>query len=367
MRSLPALAAVAAVLTLPAAAAAEVPVNHSPPFIDVNPPDAVYVGHALVKLPGAWSTTPPPGTSVATQWQDCDAAGEGCVPITGATGGVYPLQPADVGHTIRVQEIASNGPDRSAPVSSEPTIVVQPRRVLPAPPPVPSGPVLTGRPVLTGVGKRGQTLTTTPGTWSGIAPITFRYRWLRCYGVCRLIAGAGAPAYRLTKTDATETSYGQRAVVTVQVIATNPLGSARVLAAPGIAVDGPRATPTSIVAALDSAVLPFGSETTIGRLLAHRGYSTRYFSRRAGRVELSWALREAPGARKLASWHRNIRRKGWVRVKLRLTRFGVRRLRHARDHLTIATQANFTPARAPGGTGVGATYRLSATEPAEQV
>src|SRR4051812_47910534 len=172
MRSLPALAAVAAVLTLPAAAAAEVPVNHSPPFIDVNPPDAVYVGHVLVKLPGAWSTTPPPGTSVATQWQDCDAAGEGCVPITGATGGVYPLQPADVGHTIRVQEIASNGPDRSAPVSSEPTIVVQPRRVLPAPPPVPSGPGPTGRPAPTGGGERGPRRAAPPGPRAGVPPDT---------------------------------------------------------------------------------------------------------------------------------------------------------------------------------------------------
>src|SRR4051794_2002158 len=116
MRALPALAAVAAVMTLPAAAAAEGPVNHSPPFIDVNPPGPAQVGQTLVELPGTWSATPPPGPSIAIQWQACDAAGQGCVPIAGATAGIYALQPADVGHTMRVQETASNGPDRSAPV-----------------------------------------------------------------------------------------------------------------------------------------------------------------------------------------------------------------------------------------------------------
>ena len=367
MRALPALAAVAAVLTLPAVAAAEVPVNHSPPTLDINPPSAAEVGRTLVVQPGSWSATPPPGTSVATQWQDCDAAGLGCVPIGGATGGIYTLQPADAGHTIRVQEIASNGPDRSAPVSSEPTTVVRPRQVLPAAEPPQAQPVPTGRPVITGVGKRGQTLTTTPGTWTGVAPITFRYRWLRCFGVCRLIAGAKAPTYRLTKADATATSYGQKAIVTVLVTGTNSLGSGRVYADPGIVVDGPRAKPTSISAALDSAGRIFGPATTIPQLIAHRGYRTWYFSRRAGRVDLHWALNETEGARKLATWHRKIRRIGWVRVKLRLTRFGLRRLRHAGAHLNVSTFEHFTPARAPGGQGGGATYRLSATEPAEQV
>jgi hypothetical protein len=88
MRALLALAAVAAVLTLPAAAAAEVPVNFSPPSLLSNPPSAAEVGRTLAVQPGSWSATPPPGTSVATQWQDCDAAGQGCVPIAGATDGI---------------------------------------------------------------------------------------------------------------------------------------------------------------------------------------------------------------------------------------------------------------------------------------
>ena len=114
MRALLLPAAVAALLALPAAAAAEVPVNHSPPSLLSNPPSAVEVGRTLAVQPGVWSATPPPGTSVATQWQDCDAAGLGCVPIAGAAGPIYTLQPADEGHTIRVQEIASNGPGRAA-------------------------------------------------------------------------------------------------------------------------------------------------------------------------------------------------------------------------------------------------------------
>ena len=51
MRALPVLAAVTAVLVLPAAAAAEVPVNHSPPSLDINLPSAVEVGRTPVVQP----------------------------------------------------------------------------------------------------------------------------------------------------------------------------------------------------------------------------------------------------------------------------------------------------------------------------
>src|SRR5215470_13335146 len=38
----------------------------------------------------------------------------------------------------------------------------------------------TALPKITGTTAVGKTLTTSPGTWSGTTPITFKYQWLRC-------------------------------------------------------------------------------------------------------------------------------------------------------------------------------------------
>jgi hypothetical protein len=43
-----------------------------------------------------------------------------------------------------------------------------------------TAPSNTGQPVVSGRTVQGQTLETSNGSWSGTAPITFRYRWLRC-------------------------------------------------------------------------------------------------------------------------------------------------------------------------------------------
>ena len=67
----------------------------------------------------------------------------------------------------------------------------------------------TGEPSVTGTPVQGETLTTTNGTWTGTAPITFRYRWLRCdttgggiNGVnCATIAGETRKTYILSRAD----------------------------------------------------------------------------------------------------------------------------------------------------------------------
>ena len=114
------------------------------------------------------------------------------------------------------------------------------------------------------------------------------------------VAGARAPAYRLTKADATATSYGQKALVTVLVAGTNALGSARVYADPGIVVDGPRAKPTSITAALDSAGRVWAGDHDPPADREPRPPDIGALSRRAGRVDLYWALNDTEGARKVA-------------------------------------------------------------------
>src|SRR5262249_13953987 len=70
---------------------------------------------------GTWTSSP---TSYAEQWEDCDATGNSCTAIAGATGPSYTLAPSDVGHTIRLVETASNAAGAGQPASSAPTAVV---------------------------------------------------------------------------------------------------------------------------------------------------------------------------------------------------------------------------------------------------
>jgi hypothetical protein len=78
-------------------------------------------GATLTEAHGLWSNGP---TSYAYQWEDCDAAGQSCTPIYGATGQAYTLTWGDVGHTIRVEEIATNASGAGQPAISDPTAPV---------------------------------------------------------------------------------------------------------------------------------------------------------------------------------------------------------------------------------------------------
>jgi hypothetical protein len=62
-------------------------------------------GEALAALPGTWTNNP---TSIAFQWQDCDADGSSCVNIAGATENPYTLATSDIGHAVRVVVTATN-------------------------------------------------------------------------------------------------------------------------------------------------------------------------------------------------------------------------------------------------------------------
>jgi hypothetical protein len=93
------------------------PAGVSPPAISGTPAQ----GHALTETPGSWINAP---TSYSYQWQDCNSSGEDCKDIEGATGQTYALTTADVSHTIRVREAATNSSGTSTATSS-PTAVVQ--------------------------------------------------------------------------------------------------------------------------------------------------------------------------------------------------------------------------------------------------
>ena len=80
-------------------------------------------GKTLNESHGSWIPKSPSGYSY--QWQDCDASGNACSAIAGATSQSYTATAADVGHTLRVLESATAGGITSAPVSSGATGVVK--------------------------------------------------------------------------------------------------------------------------------------------------------------------------------------------------------------------------------------------------
>lgn len=80
----------------------------------------------------------------------------------------------------------------------------------------------TALPALSGTAADGRVLTSSTGTWSGTAPITYTFRWRRCDAAgtnCADIAGATGNDYTLTSADVGSKVY-------TLVAATNAAGSA---------------------------------------------------------------------------------------------------------------------------------------------
>ncbi len=126
----------------------------------------------------------------------------------GATNPSYTVAAADNGHTLRVVVTATNT-NGSASATSLATAIVGGFA------PANSGiPAISGSPVL------GQTLTVSPGTWTGGSGITYTYQWKLCDaggGNCKALTGATASTYVVTSDAAGQT-------LEVTVTATNSFG-----------------------------------------------------------------------------------------------------------------------------------------------
>ena len=170
---------------------------------------AAQAGSIVMVSSGGWSGTAP--ISYAYQWRRCDSGGASCVDIAGATASSYTAASADVGSTLVAVVTASNSAGSSS-ASSAPSAIVQAANVAPA---------NTAAPTVSGATGAGQTLTASPGTWSGTAPISYAYQWQRCDSSganCLPVAGATGQTYLLGSADVGSTI---RAAVT----ASNSAGS----------------------------------------------------------------------------------------------------------------------------------------------
>jgi hypothetical protein len=188
--------------SLPTAAVGAGPANVSPPAIS----GTASQGEALTASPGTWSGYPEP--SLTYQWKRCDQAATNCLAIAGATASTYTLGPADVASTIVVAVEAVNA-GGSATSESPPTSIVN------------AAPANVSPPAVSGTATEGQSLTASPGTWSGYPEPSFTYQWERCDGAgqsCQPIVGATSSSYTALAGDV-------GATLTVTVNASNSAGS----------------------------------------------------------------------------------------------------------------------------------------------
>ncbi|HVQ60401.1 MAG TPA: hypothetical protein VMS60_16000 [Solirubrobacterales bacterium] len=162
------------------------PANTALPTIPGTPREGVRVNAST----GTWTGS---GITFSFQWLRCDAAGNECGPIAGATEQGYTPVASDANNTLRIVVTATNTGGVASATSAASQVVLF------------AVPVNLTVPTVSGTPKVGQTLTASDGTWTGTV-IEFRYRWRSCGGSgtgCVDIEGAAAAnkTYVLTAAD----------------------------------------------------------------------------------------------------------------------------------------------------------------------
>jgi len=182
--SAPAESALTAVV-LPAA-----PVNKKAPEIEGQPQQ----GQVQKAVHDEWTNSP---TEFKYQWLQCNSEGTlaSCTSIEAANSKEYTARAGDVGHRLRVKEVAKNAGGESEPVTSEPSAVISAL-------PVPSA---TKAPEINGEARQEVTLKEVPGEWTN-SPTEFKYQWLQCnsegtLASCTSISGATSQTYTPLESD----------------------------------------------------------------------------------------------------------------------------------------------------------------------
>lgn len=167
--------------------------------------DTSAAGNVLTVSDGTWDGSP----TFTYQWQQCDANGDFCSDIGGATTNQYTIQAGDLGHVLLAAVTATNayGGER-VPVES---VALGVPALLDGEHPTISGDLSTA----------GSILTVTTGGWAN-DPTSFSYQWIECNaagGDCAQIDGATSNEYTIQLGDLGDRLY-------VDVTATNAHGSA---------------------------------------------------------------------------------------------------------------------------------------------
>jgi hypothetical protein len=300
---------------------APAPSNLSPPMIS----GSLIIGQTLTVTRGSWSNNP---TTYTYQWQRCDAAGNGCFPIPGATADSYTLGfGGDIARTFRVVESASNAAGTGVAVSSATALSRVP---LIAPPANSIPPGISGAAIV------GHALVASAGAWSGTGPFIYRYQWQRCRPGCSNILGATSSSYLLTATDI-------GATIRVLVAATSGAGYAQ--AASGqigpIVEAGP--SPDLITAALSRAIVPTGKAARIAAILSAGGYPISFNAPGEGRLAISWQRLTGAHSKPdlVASTTVVFHRAGAAKIKITLTRRGRVILKGAK-RLKLTAKGSYT-------------------------
>ncbi|MGA2012891.1 MAG: hypothetical protein ABSH51_20465 [Solirubrobacteraceae bacterium] len=178
----------------------------------------------LTATEGTWTGI---GNVYSDQWQH-SIDGQTWTDVAGQTAATYTLGAADEGYEMRVLVTATN-PDDTFAVTSAPTAAV-----------TGAPPAFTTTPAVTGTAQRAQTLTGTPGSWTGIGN-TYADQWQRSADgqTWTNVTGATSTTYTLTVGD-------EGCEMRLQVIATNPDGTLTATSAPTATVTG--APPVSTAA-----------------------------------------------------------------------------------------------------------------------
>jgi hypothetical protein len=133
----------------------------------------------------------------------------------GATSSSYVLGAGDVGHTIRSVVTASNAGGSASAGSAQTAVVVAATTSV--------APLNVALPTISGAAQQGQTLTASPGSWNGDAPIAYSYQWQRDGSAN--IADATGSSYTAQASDVGHT-------LDVVVAASNDAGTASATSAP---------------------------------------------------------------------------------------------------------------------------------------
>lgn len=201
------------------------------PSIEGNP----VTGETLSAQPGLWVGAEP--ISYGFQWQRCDAIGDGCMNISGATGETYKLTEADLANTIQVDVTATNSVGSTNATSRRIEAISNP-----------GPPSASESPSIQGTAHVGQQIFATNGIWSGSRPMKYVYAWERCDATgesCIAIEGATKPGYTVTSSDLGHT-------LLVKITVSNSQGSTSALSSYVVVAASGEANPEEAVESLQA-------------------------------------------------------------------------------------------------------------------